>query len=59
MGITLRISDKSDCAREKIKADAAIGIVTTASFALGIALISRIRRFTKNLEAISSEISSA
>lgn len=37
---------------KKIKADAAIGIVTTASFALGIALISRIRRFTKNLEAI-------
>ena len=37
---------------KKIKADAAIGIVTTASFALGVALISRIRRFTKNLEAV-------
>lgn len=37
---------------KKIKADAAIGIVTTASFALGVALISRIRKFTRNLEAI-------
>ncbi|MEK7826051.1 MAG: metal ABC transporter permease [Nitrospirota bacterium] len=36
---------------KKIGADAAIGIITTASFALGVALISRVRRFTRNLEA--------
>lgn len=35
----------------KIYADAAIGIVTTASFALGIAIISTYRQFTKNFEA--------
>ncbi|MBI5198363.1 MAG: metal ABC transporter permease, partial [Nitrospirae bacterium] len=37
--------------RQKIKADAAIGVVTTASFAFGVALISRYRHFTKNFEA--------
>jgi manganese/iron transport system permease protein/iron/zinc/copper transport system permease protein len=37
--------------RGKIGADAAIGIVTTASFAVGVALISRGRRFTRNFEA--------
>ena len=37
--------------RNKIGADAAIGIVTTASFAIGVALISRVRRFTRNFEA--------
>ncbi len=37
--------------RRKIGADAAIGIITTASFALGVALISRYRRFTRNFEA--------
>ncbi|MDQ4132615.1 MAG: metal ABC transporter permease [Actinomycetota bacterium] len=35
----------------RVGADAAIGIVTTASYALGIALISRNRRFTRNFEA--------
>jgi ABC-type Mn2+/Zn2+ transport system permease subunit len=35
----------------KIGSDAAIGIVTTASFALGIALISRGHHFTRNFEA--------
>lgn len=35
----------------KIGADAAIGIITTSSFAIGVALISRVRRFTRNLEA--------
>lgn len=35
----------------KIYADAAIGIVTTASFALGIAIISTYRQFTKSFEA--------
>jgi len=37
--------------RRQIAADAAIGIVTTASFALGVAIISKVRRFTKNFEA--------
>ena len=37
--------------RWKIGADAAIGIVTTASFALGVALISKTRSFTRNFEA--------
>jgi manganese/iron transport system permease protein/iron/zinc/copper transport system permease protein len=34
-----------------IGADAAIGIVTTASFALGVALISKTRSFTRDFEA--------
>jgi ABC-type Mn2+/Zn2+ transport system permease subunit len=34
-----------------ISADAAIGVVTTASFALGVALISRYRRFTQSFDA--------
>lgn len=37
--------------RKNIGADAAIGIVTTASFALGVALISKKRTFTRNFEA--------
>jgi ABC-type Mn2+/Zn2+ transport system permease subunit len=37
--------------RRGIGADAAIGIITTASFALGVAIISRARQFTKNFEA--------
>ncbi len=37
--------------RRRIGADAAIGIVTTASFALGVVIISRSRQFTKNFEA--------
>ncbi|MFN8520437.1 MAG: metal ABC transporter permease [Chloroflexota bacterium] len=37
--------------RRRIGADAAIGIVTTASFALGVALISKTRSFTTNFEA--------
>ncbi|HKJ21565.1 MAG TPA: metal ABC transporter permease [Gammaproteobacteria bacterium] len=35
----------------KIKSDAAIGIVTTACFALGVAIISRLRHFTQSFEA--------
>jgi manganese/iron transport system permease protein/iron/zinc/copper transport system permease protein len=35
----------------KIGADAAIGIITTASFALGVAVISRGHHFTRNFEA--------
>ncbi len=37
--------------RGKIGADAAIGIITTASFALGVAIISKQRSFTRNFEA--------
>jgi manganese/iron transport system permease protein/iron/zinc/copper transport system permease protein len=37
--------------RKFIAADAAIGIITTASFALGIALISRYRTFTRSFDA--------
>jgi len=38
--------------RLRISADAAIGIVTTASFALGVAVISGMHRFTRNIEAV-------
>lgn len=37
--------------RTKINADAAIGVITTASFAIGVALISRYRKFTRNFDA--------
>jgi ABC-type Mn2+/Zn2+ transport system permease subunit len=37
--------------RTKIKADAAIGVITTASFAIGVVLISRARRFTTDFDA--------
>jgi len=37
--------------RTKIGADAAIGVITTASFAVGVALISRYRRFTRSFDA--------
>ena len=37
--------------RRQIGADAAIGIVTTASFAVGVALISRARSVTRNFDA--------
>lgn len=37
--------------RFKISADAAIGIITTASFALGIAVISRLNRFVQDFES--------
>jgi manganese/iron transport system permease protein/iron/zinc/copper transport system permease protein len=37
--------------RREITADVAIGIVTTASFALGVALMSRVRHFTQDFEA--------
>ncbi len=38
-------------AGNKIKSDAAIGIVSTAFFALGVALISRVREFSQSFEA--------
>ena len=37
--------------RKFIAADAAIGIITTSSFALGVALISHYHRFTRNFDA--------
>ena len=37
--------------KRQIETDAAIGIVTTASFALGIAIISRYKTFTRDFEA--------
>jgi manganese/iron transport system permease protein/iron/zinc/copper transport system permease protein len=37
--------------KRKIGADAAIGIITTASFAVGIALISRYKTFTRSFDA--------
>lgn len=37
--------------RTRISADAAIGVVTTASFAFGVALISRYRHFTRSFDA--------
>jgi ABC-type Mn2+/Zn2+ transport system permease subunit len=36
----------------KIKADAAIGVVTTAGFAIGVFLISTTRSYTRNIEAL-------
>ncbi len=37
--------------KTRISADAAIGVITTASFAIGVALISRYRRFTRSFDA--------
>ena len=37
--------------KHKIGADAAIGIVTTSSFAFGVALISRFKSFTRSFDA--------
>jgi manganese/iron transport system permease protein/iron/zinc/copper transport system permease protein len=37
--------------KRQIGADAAIGIVTTASFAIGVAIISRYKTFTRDFEA--------
>ena len=37
--------------RRKVGADAAIGVVTTASFAVGVVLITSVHSFTVNLEA--------
>jgi len=38
--------------RGKVGADAAIGIVTTTSFAVGVAIISKRRTFTRDFEAV-------
>ncbi len=37
--------------RRLVGADAAIGVVTTASFAVGVAIVSTYRSFTRNIEA--------
>ncbi len=37
--------------KRKIAADAAIGVITTASFAMGIVIISRYKSFTRDFEA--------
>ncbi len=37
--------------RARVNPDAAIGVVTTASFAVGVALISRYRNFTRSFDA--------
>src|SRR5918911_4659043 len=42
-----RLTTKRD-----LHADAVIGIVTTASFAVGVALMSRVHRFTQDFEAV-------
>jgi manganese/iron transport system permease protein/iron/zinc/copper transport system permease protein len=49
--ITVLLIDKV-AARREINADAAIGIITTASFAAGVALMSRTRRFMRDFEAM-------
>src|SRR5256885_7287918 len=50
-GLVSALLINSVARRRKIGADAAIGIVTTASFAVGVALISRVHHFTVNFEA--------
>src|SRR5438876_11353687 len=50
-GVVSALLINSVARRRKIGADAAIGIVTTASFAIGVALISRFHRFTVNFAA--------
>jgi manganese/iron transport system permease protein/iron/zinc/copper transport system permease protein len=50
-GITAVVLIDKLAARREINADAAIGIITTASFAVGVALMSRMRRFTQDFEA--------
>jgi manganese/iron transport system permease protein len=50
-GLVAALLINSVARRRKIGADAAIGIVTTASFALGVALISSVDRFTVNFDA--------
>jgi manganese/iron transport system permease protein/iron/zinc/copper transport system permease protein len=38
-------------AKREINADVAIGVVTTASFAIGVAVMSRVRRYTRDFDA--------
>lgn len=50
-GLTAVVLIDKLAARREINTDAAIGIITTASFAVGVALMSRMRRFTQDFEA--------
>jgi manganese/iron transport system permease protein/iron/zinc/copper transport system permease protein len=50
-GVTAVVLIDKLAARREINTDAAIGIITTASFAVGVALMSRMRRFTQDFEA--------
>lgn len=50
-GLVSALMINSVARRRKIGADAAIGVITTASFAIGVALISRYRSFTRDFEA--------
>ena len=50
-GVASALLINSVARRRKIGADAAIGIVATASFAFGVALISSVNRFAVNLDA--------
>jgi manganese/iron transport system permease protein/iron/zinc/copper transport system permease protein len=50
-GLTAVVLIDKLSARREINTDAAIGIITTASFAVGVALMSRMRRFAQDFEA--------
>ncbi len=50
-GVISAIIISSLSIKKRVAADAAIGIVTTASFAIGVALLSRAPRFMKNIDA--------
>lgn len=50
-GFTAALLINETVRRTRINADAAIGVITTASFAVGVALISRNRQFTQSFDA--------
>ena len=51
MGLLAALAIDRITKNNKIKLDAAIGIVTTAMFALGVAIVSKLRNFKQNFEA--------
>lgn len=51
MGLLAVLAINKITQNNKIKLDAAIGIVTTAMFALGVAIVSKLRNFKQNFEA--------
>jgi manganese/iron transport system permease protein/iron/zinc/copper transport system permease protein len=51
MGLLAILAINKITKNNEIKLDAAIGIVTTAIFALGVALVSKLRSFKQNFEA--------
>ena len=51
LGVFAALTINKITQNSKIKPDAAIGIVTTAIFALGVAIISKLRNFKQNFEA--------